>query len=661
MQEKTRPWSRSSVRVALRLPFGVAEVADYLFDREGDCSWLGSDSRLRADLSSFVQLPKSPAGCDDGDDSAVNQTGWVSQLVWPDMEDPRSSGTQEPDANGTPQLNGKFELVVTLHGPAGGSRVAFRISPCSNSQRRGKLRAEGMGKETPVSADNCQIRISQSGLETEGNRRHAAKTWQTVMDRIAGLMQVVGRNKRRERQAIIVVHGVGEQRPGQLLREFVKNVFEVNAGEAHFVKPDRLSSLFEMRMVTVPRTDGSRPTTDVYELYWAHLIRDTSLAQVYAWAWRLIWSKSESVPSALKTLVWTLRIGLGAAAVAAIWIASLDLSAWTKGPGIVAVVLLALPAIAKFALSYFNKEFVIGYAGDAARYLEPLAGNISRRQDIREAGADLLDTLHSKGRYSRIIVYGHSLGSVIAYDILSHAWSRLSRQREDVSRTSSRALRAIENLLNPHGPVKPPNVDEIQKMQHSAWREYRRNGFRWRVSDLVTAGSPLAHASWLLHLDSKTRFDDLKQERTLPTCPPQTEKKKGPGPRDKPRCRNVFTFTHAYDAPNRPSDDPDHVKPKFSVQVPHHAGLFALTRWTNVYFPYHGIYKGDPVAGPLKDLFGEWIKDVKLRAPDRFAHTLYTHRASEPNAVEKLRLALNLPMRRPLADYAKPTVSPQTD
>lgn len=661
MHDKTRPWSRSSVRVALRLPFGVAEVADYLFDPGGDCSWLGPDTRLRAEVDTFVQLPKSPSGSTDADKSAASQTGQVSQLVWPDAEGPESSGTPQSNANGKPQSSGKFELVVTLHGPAGGSKVAFRISPCGNAKRRKKLCAEDKGTTTPVSADNCQIRIAQSGLDTEDKRRRAAKTWQAVMDRIAGLMQVVARKKRRERQAIIVVHGVGEQRPGQLLREFVKNVFEEDAGEAHFVKPDSLSSLFDMRMVTVPRSDGSRPTTDVYELYWAHLIRDTSLAQVYAWAWRLIWSKRESVPSTLTTLVWALRIGLGVAAVVAVWIAGLDLSAWTKGSGIVAVALLALPAIAKFALSYFNKEFVIGYAGDAARYLEPLSGNISRRQDIREEGANLLDTLHSKDRYSRIIVYGHSLGSVIAYDILSHAWSRLSRQRDDVARTTSRALRDLENLLNPRDPAEPPSVDEIQKMQHAAWREYRRNGFRWRVSDLVTAGSPLAHASWLLHLDSRTRFEDLKQERTLPTCPPQTEEKNGPGPLCEPRRRRVFTFTHAYKNPTSHSDDPDHPKPKFSVQVPHHAGLFALTRWTNVYFPYHGIYKGDPIAGPLKEQLGEWIKDVKLRASDGFAHTRYTDRASEPNAVEKLRTALNLPLRRPLADYENPRVGPDAD
>ena len=43
--------------------------------------------------------------------------------------------------------------------------------------------------------------------------------------------------------------------------------------------PEAARELFEMRMATVPRNEGTRPTTDVYELYWAHLIRDTTVAR----------------------------------------------------------------------------------------------------------------------------------------------------------------------------------------------------------------------------------------------------------------------------------------------------------------------------------------------------------------------------------------------
>jgi len=634
--------SHSSVRVALRLPFNATEIADYLFLQEVVCFWLGPDAKVFPNLGSDAVLPKGAAISAEGDDSASDNIGRVSELKWPAQESLTTSTSQKSDTKKQPDIGRKFELTVKLDDRSGGGQVSIRISPCARDKQRLSSSERGKCKTTSEALDNCRIRIAQTGLRTEDECRLALKAWQSVVTRLDHLMKQVKHAKRRERQAIIVVHGVGEQRPGQMLREFVKNVFEEDAGEAHFVKPDRLSSLFEMRMVTVPRNDGSRPTTDVYELYWAHLIRDTTLAQVYAWVWRLLWSDRESIPRSLTTLVWSIRIALGIAAAALLWLGGTDVSAWIKGLGISA--LLVLPAIAKFALSLFNKEFVVGYAGDAARYLEPLAGNIARRQEIKEAGANLLDALHSNGRYARIVVYGHSLGSVIAYDILSHAWTRLSRQRDDVPRTCSRALRQLESQLNPREPAKSSTVDEIQQMQYAAWQEYRRNGFQWRVSDLVTAGSPLAHASWLLNLDSKTRFDDLKQERTLPTCPPQTEEMKVPGPRCEPRRRRGFTFTHAYDDPQRP-------QAKCSVQVPHHAGLFALTRWTNLYFPYHGLYKGDPIAGPLAAPFGGWVKDVPLRSTDGFAHTRYTDRASEPEAVVKVREALNLSLHRPLAEY----------
>ena len=120
--------------------------------------------------------------------------------------------------------------------------------------------------------------------------------------------------------------------------------------------------------------------------------------------------------------------------------------------------------------------------------------------------------------------------------------------------TTSRALAALEGLLNsrPSNASVPPvpplstsptpapvAIDKVQAMQHAAWMEYRRNGFQWRVSDFVTVGSPLAHARWLLKLDSKTEFADLVRERSMPTCPPQTEDGRGP-------IKRVFTFTHAY-------------------------------------------------------------------------------------------------------------------
>lgn len=64
------------------------------------------------------------------------------------------------------------------------------------------------------------------------------------------------------------------------------------------------------------------------------------------------------------------------------------------------------------------------YVGDAAVYLSPTPANIEARQKIRAAGLDLLEKVMSSGRYDRIIVVGHSLGSVIGYDVLNLAWQK---------------------------------------------------------------------------------------------------------------------------------------------------------------------------------------------------------------------------------------------
>ncbi len=459
----------ASIRVALSLSFSAAEVAEYLYRPEVVRYWLGSDCRLSPVLGSTACLPHAESSDPPRRRIAyaAAKSGKVVALVW-------------PAGNGAVAAVGSYEIVVALDDAPAVSRVTMRISPCPDG--------------------TCRLRIQHTGLADDG------------------------RSRRHERQAVIVVHGIGEQRPGQLLREFVANVFDRDAGEIHFVKPDQVSSLFEMRMATVPRNEAKRPTTDVYELYWAHLIRDTTLVQVYVWLLGLVFSRDSRIPQTLIRLVWLVRMLLVAALAAFVWLTGQDVSGWLKGIG--GGVLVALPAIASFVLKALGDEFVVGYAGDAARYLEPRAGNIARRQEIREAGARLLDGLHDKGRYSRIVVYGHSLGSVIAYDIISHAWARSSRNRDPVARTSSRALLALEDVLNPR-PGRggdPPAIEQIQAMQHEAWLEYQRNGFQWRISDLVTTGSPLAHARWLLNLDSTTQFSELVAERSFPTCPPQTER-----------------------------------------------------------------------------------------------------------------------------------------
>lgn len=642
----------TSIRVALNLPFPAGEAAACLLSSEVAAYWIGRNCSLSTQLCDKVSIPFwtfSQAGRVSLDG---HRGGEVVECDWPGAVDEFPSESSQtvhlvirleatpapapaPSPSSAPAL-GEAEASgdPTPHNvapepaaPPPLQRVSFRLSARTETSSR--------------------LRIEHSGLPLASDRKAALKLWQGALRRLERLMVRCMRSFRHDRQAVILVHGIGEQRPGQLLREFVSNVFDDRAGERYFVKPDLVSSLFEMRMASVPRIDAQRPTTDVYELYWAHLIRDTTPAQVYGWILRLVLSKDSQIPKTLVRLVWIVRVLFVAALAVVAWLATKDIPAILKV--FAGGAFVALPGLLGFAMKALRDEYLVNFAGDAARYLEPRAGNVSRRQEIREAGAKLIEALHEKRRYERIIVYAHSLGSVIAYDILSNAWARHSRTRDPVQHTSSKALRTLEDLVNDHSCPQPaPDIDAIQTMQHAAWTEYRRNGFQWRVTDFVTVGSPLAHARWLLNLDAKTRFADLVRERTLPTCPPVTEDIPSPA---KNIDRKAFTFTHAY-------ADPDNSRAMRSVLVPHHGGVFALTRWTILFFPYRGLVDGDPVAGPVVSCFGHWVKDVSLRLTKGFAHGRYTDRAHEPEAVNEVRRALNLPMRRPLAEHLPEKLHP---
>lgn len=269
-----------------------------------------------------------------------------------------------------------------------------------------------------------------------------------------------------------------------------------------------------------------------------------------------------------------------------------------------------------------NAAFLQPYLGDAARYFRNSPANIKVRREIRKQAVDTLDMLHRLRLYDRIIVVAHSLGTVVAYDMLRAYYSRIcdlipfdqtklnpefdevdgGTLDRDALRKKGRAIIAkmADNIpstddLIPAG--KPPDA--------------------WLVTDFVSLGSPLTHARYLMcngdSLDELTQdFERRLEEREFPSCPP-----------------------------SKVRSDPDgwlaFKNPRAKAYRLHHGGLFALTRWTNLYFPMWQLFWGDPVGGPFgiegegKDaqpLFGTHVMDqeVCLSKPtvkDFFTHTAY--------------------------------------
>ncbi|MGH2396587.1 MAG: hypothetical protein ACRDFW_06275 [bacterium] len=382
------------------------------------------------------------------------------------------------------------------------------------------------------------------------------------------------------RQAVIVIHGIGEQKPMDTLRGLVDAVIpapaEATAVKFHS-KPDRMSESFELRKLLVPQS-RKRPITDFFEYYWAFHVHGTKYAHLGSWLKSLLVRKPREVPRRLLP-IWLVTWGLlfVAAVEAVVAVARPDTSAsflperWSTTP---LVPILLVPLV---------NVLVLRWVGDAARYLSPTPGNIATRRRIRADAIALLRRIHRSKEYDRVVLIGHSLGSVIAYDLLKHFWQEVHAGHGrplDVDQSALKKVETAGRSLTVNSSDE--EVGQFQELQRALWLEQRRHGFPMLVTDLVTLGSPLTHAE-LLFANSRAELAARRREMELPTCPPHATDGGG------------YSFHSApYEVQGQ----------KRTIRILHHAAPFACTRWTNVYFP------GDLVGGPLRPLFGAGIRDV---------------------------------------------------
>ena len=107
------------------------------------------------------------------------------------------------------------------------------------------------------------------------------------------------------RQAVVVIHGIGNQRPMDTLRPFVEAVLNVDPARdqdpRYYSKPENLSGTFELRRL---QSRDSRPRTDYFELYWQHLVPQATWQRIYAWLALLLSRRPADVPPPLRTLWW---------------------------------------------------------------------------------------------------------------------------------------------------------------------------------------------------------------------------------------------------------------------------------------------------------------------------------------------------------------------
>jgi hypothetical protein len=274
--------------------------------------------------------------------------------------------------------------------------------------------------------------------------------------------------------AVVVVHGIGEKRPMETLDDFAKTALRPHSAQGetkwdYQPLPAVIADSYEARRYTSAQAD-------LYEYHWPYLMTANKYAGAMPMALRLILRRPSNVPDALLGLwrrVWTVAVAL-LLAIPALFVTgyalNTDVPAWIIGLIISAVVLVFWFGLYRMAAKALVNSTTTSLV-DVARYLDPSPYSYAARRAIRGGLVDLLRALDD-GRYSRIVVVAHGVGTYISHDALTVLWA------------------------------------ETQLHQHKT---------PWRITDFITVGAPLALADLLmtrpgLFSGFKTSDPELRRE-----------------------------------------------------------------------------------------------------------------------------------------------------
>lgn len=431
---------------------------------------------------------------------------------------------------------------------------------------------------------------------------------------------------RVRRQAVVVVHGMGEQKPGDTLRGFIDAALPRVGGMAdYFSRQDTVTDSYEARRYLSPRRD-ERPQTEFFEYHWAHLMQGNRLDDLWPTFRRILLLWPWRVPNGL-FWVW---LGAWAAIGWVAWTASQHLpelvdpageeTVWDRlgalilGVGVASAVVSYV--IARLLPRWLTTSFV-----DVARYLDTSPRSYQVRRDIRHGFVELLRRLHDaevttyRGRvkkYDRIVVVAHSLGAYIAYDGIVYLWGERNHDFPSWSEeplpevaeleAAASGLPVSRSVRSGSGPGE--ELARYLAAKRRLWAGLRAEGHSWRVTDLVTLGTPMYFADRLAARGPRD-FAGRVARGELPVDPPIPD-------------------------PARPAEGAPTVHPRAHVtwrtnrRVPHEAAPFAVVRWTNAWFPARFRFWGDWFGGRLAPLFGRGVLDVEVRGNRRLRPPIFT-------------------------------------
>ena len=116
-------------------------------------------------------------------------------------------------------------------------------------------------------------------------------------------------------------------------------------------------------------------------------------------------------------------------------------------------------------------------------------------------------------------------------------------------------------------------------------------GNPWLITDLITLGSPLAHAEVLVRAAGDS-LAERQEAREYPRCPPLPDNwHRRPDQREPKRGDRALAYR------SKPGQT--------RKMVP--SAIFAFVHWTNLYFP------GDVIGGPVAPVFGAGVRDIAVK------------------------------------------------
>ena len=273
---------------------------------------------------------------------------------------------------------------------------------------------------------------------------------------------------RADMQAVVVVHGMGEQRPMDTMKAFVKAAWETDEvimpnklphPSQVWSKPDVRTGSLELRRITtresIPSASFPRGVrTDFYELYWADLTAGSTWDQFTGWVGGLLFRPLSRVPPDVR-LAWLVLWIATLAVVAIAGVAVVPADVWRKIDANWLADWHWLLAFVAAALGTWLHRTATATFGRVVRYTKADPDNIAARQAVRERGLKLMNSLHTGDYYKRIVIVSHSLGTMLAHELLSYLWAEHEASRKIAE--SSPEFEALCELERAAATVDRPN------------------------------------------------------------------------------------------------------------------------------------------------------------------------------------------------------------